>query len=340
MLDYSYGEKHSEYKDSAKYPRPIKNKGGETKINYFGSCRTVVKVIMITKASDLENIEVIETGTLVDKLSGVGGIPRGVITEVWGDSGIGKSSLALQAVARGQHSGMKCLYIDVEWAVSPIYAQKLGVDISKLDILREKCAEDILDATVDAADKYDFIVLDSIGALTPRAEIEKGNDGKVIGGQAGLLARFCRKIVPVLHMNNVALLLINHSFVDIMSGALKTSGGKKLEYAKSLSIRLKVDTTKSVKRGEEKVGKVIIGEVKKNKLAGNEGQKESSTFLFNEGYSQSADLFQEALDKGLIKRTGNTLFFNEIKLGTINKARETIKNNEELQKKISSLLKV
>lgn len=290
------------------------------------------------KASELEDVQVIPTGLFVDKLTGVGGIPRGHITEIFGDPGIGKSSLSLQIVAAAQKKGNTCVWADVEWGFTPRYAKALGVENEDLYLIREQYAEATLEAVEELIEKgnIDLIVIDSIGGLTPRAEMEKGIDGKTIGAQAGLVARFCRKIVPLLAMNNVALIVINHSFVDIMSGKIQTSGGKKLGYHKAVSIRLKQKTGVVLKSGDRQVGKVVVAQVwGKNRLAGTEGMEIDANIVFGQGFSVSADLFQEAVDRGVITKDGQSFVFRGEKIGRgANAAREAVTASKELQEQI------
>lgn len=295
----------------------------------------------IKYADSIGDIEVIPTGLFLDKLTGVGGIPRGVITEIWGDEGIGKSSLCLQAVVSAQKQGCNCLWADVEWSFEPRYAEALGVDNTKLGIITEQFAELTLDAIQEAveSDEWDLIVLDSVGGILPRAEAEKGSDGKTIGGQAGLVAKFCRKIVPLLRMHNVALVVINHGLVDIMSGKLLTSGGKKLGYHKSLSIRLKQKQGVSIKQGDRKVGKVVVGEVRKNRLAATEGLELDGHLLFGTGFSASSDLLADALEKGVISKKGNSYYLGTEKLAVgLTRLRKAIEDDKVLAEKVKVLL--
>jgi recombination protein RecA len=290
-------------------------------------------------ANEIAEVDVIPTGLFIDNLTGIGGIPRGVITEIFGDEGIGKSSLCLQLVANAQKQGLRCLWADVEWSYSASYAEILGVDNTKLGVMRERFAETILDALEEEIDsgKWDLVIFDSIGGVTPRAEVEKGIEGKVIGGQAGLLAKFCRKVVPSLRINNTALVVINHQFIDIMSGKLLTSGGKKLAYHKSLSIRLKAKSGVTIKQGDRKVGKVVIGEIRKNKLAATEGLMLDGQLIFGTGFSAGADLLNIAIDKGVITKSGNTYWFGKVKLGVgLGKARTMIEEDEKLMEAIKA----
>lgn len=290
-------------------------------------------------ANSLLNVEVIQTGTFLDKLTGIGGIPRGRITEIFGEAGLGKSSISLQAIATAQQDGYKCLFADVEWAYDARYAGMLGVDNAKLGLVREQFAEDVLDILEEEINKngWDLVVLDSIGGLLPRAEAEKDAGGKTIGSQASLVARFCRKLVPILALRNCALIVLNHSFTDIMSGKVKSSGGQKLDFHKSISIRLKPKYGTVLKVGDKIVGKVITGQVKKNKLASTEGLELDARIIFGEGFSKTADLLQDALDAGIFEKRGNTFYFENEKLGMISKVRELMKD-ESFSDKIKQAL--
>lgn len=296
----------------------------------------------IIYADSLAHVEAIPTGLFLDKLTGIGGIPRGFITEIFGDEGVGKSTVCLQAVAAAQKQGLKCLWADVEWSYSPLYATFLGVDNSKLGIIQTAFAEDVLDAIEEAANsgEWDLIVLDSVGGVLPRKEAEKGSDGKTIGGQAGLMARFCRKIVPILKQKNVALIAINHQFVDIMSGRIMQSGGKKLAYHKAISIRLKTKTGVSIKQGDKKVGKIILADVwGKNKVGSTEGMAMEAQIIFGTGFSAAADLLGDAIDKGVITKKGNTYYLGKEKLGIgLGKTRTMLEENPVLTDKVKYAL--
>lgn len=296
---------------------------------------------IIAYADSIEDVDVIPSGLpFIDKLTGLGGIPRGVITEVFGDESVGKSTLCLQIVASAQAQGLRCLWADVEWSYTPNYAAVLGVDNSKLGLIRERFAEDMLDALEEAADsgEWDLIILDSVGGILPRAEAEKNADGRTIGGQAGLIAKFCRKMVPAIKIHNVALVAINHSYIEVMgfsAGKILTSGGKKLRYHKSISIRLKPKVGVSVKVGDRKVGKVLVGEVRKNKLAPTEGLELDGTLVFGTGFSAAADVLNDALEKEVLTKKGNTYFFGEEKLGIgLGRVRKIIEEDEALRERI------
>lgn len=283
--------------------------------------------------------DVIPTGySSLDKILGTGGIPTKKITEISGAFSVGKSTLALSIIGSAQKEKMDTLWVDCEFSYDPLYASVLGVDNTKLDLVAEHFAEGNLDAIEEWIQfhKNALVVIDSIGGLLPRAEAEKGAEGKVIGGQAKLIATFCRKIVPLLSINNVALIVLNHQFTDLMSGKLKTSGGEKLGYHKSIWIMLR-KVNKRVMQGENQIGDVIEAEIRKNKLAGTLKQSAEMTMIYGEGFAKGANLMQEALDKGIITKIGNSYFMNGEKLCTgLPKLRELFKD-EVFTNKIKKL---
>lgn len=266
--------------------------------------------------SPYSKIDVIPT-TLsnLDRISGIGGIPTRKITEISGVYSVGKSTLGLLVVSSAQAQGRDCLWADSEFSFDEKYAETLGVELTQLDLLQERFAEDTLDAIEAWAEghKNALIVVDSIGQLLPRQEAEKDASGKVIGGQARLIAVFCRKMIPLIAINNIALVVLNHQRIDLMSGRLMTGGGAKLEYAKSLHISLK-KLNKRLMRGDQRIGDIIEAEIKKNKLAGTLRQSAELNLLYGKGFSAEADKMQDLLESGRLTKVGNTYFLDEAKV--------------------------
>ncbi len=294
---------------------------------------------MIKSAAEMDTkVEWIPTGlSSLDKILG-GGVPTKRITEISGPYSVGKTTLALTVVAQAQALKYKTLWVDQEWSWEGEYAQDLGVDLNKTFLIQERFAEIALDMVEAWADenKNGLIVIDAIGALLPRQEAEKSNEGKTIGGQAGLVAKFCRKIVPLLAINNIALIVLNHEFTDIMSGRIMTSGGRKLEYHKAVWLKLR-KLSKNISQGEQKIGEYIEAEIRKHKLVGTVRQTCELSLLFGKGFSAEADLFQEALDKGVITKDGQSYFFADKKLGRgLNAAREAL--TEEIMQEIKEFI--
>ncbi len=262
----------------------------------------------------------------LDQILG-GGIPHRKITEISGVFSVGKSTLALQIVAQAQRQKKECLWVDSEFSFGEDYATTLGVDCDLLDLIQARYAEEALDQIEEWAEQHksSLIILDSIGGLLPRAEAEKSAEGKTIGGQAKLIATFCRKLVPILAINNNALTVLNHQFTDLMSGKLKTSGGEKLAYAKSIWLMLRA-AGKNVMQGDTQIGTIILAEIRKNKLAPTLKQTCDLTMIYGSGFSAEADQFEEELASGVIEKKGNTFFRNGEKLGVGKlKAQEALK---------------
>jgi recombination protein RecA len=267
------------------------------------------------------------------------GIPSRKITEVSGQFSTGKSTLALSVIAEAQKLGMDTVWCDSEFSFDEEYAKTLGVDCDSLELVAERFAEANLDALEEWVEGHTnaLAVLDSIGGLLPRAEAEKGADGKTIGGQAKLIATFCRKLVPLLAINNVALIVLNHEFTDLMSGKLMTSGGAKLAYHKSIWLRLK-KMNKRVMQGENQVGDVIEAEVRKNKLAPTMRQSTELVLQYGQGFLRGADTMQDALDKSIVEKKGNSYYFEGEKIAVgLPKLREAFKD-EVFAGRVKSLL--
>lgn len=282
-----------------------------------------------------------------------GGIPLKRITEVSGQWSTGKTSFALQCVANAQKLGYETIWIDAEWSWENLYAKKLGVDTDKLGLVQTRAAEDSLDVILEylEGDKQKRIppgtdtlfVIDAVGALHPRDEAEKEAGGRTPGAQSALIARFCRKVVPMLWMNNCALIVLNHEYTPMefsMPGRppqVKTSGGKKLEYHKSIWLRLSRIGT-NLKVGDKFVGFKVKAEIKKNKLTDTEKEFTELEFFYNRGFNPTSDLKQDALDAEVITREGNTFFAFGEKIGGKSKLEEKMQDEQFVEKLKSALV--
>lgn len=296
----------------------------------------------ILAATTLTKLKILETGTPLDKASGIGGLPHGFITELWGPTNVGKSTIAFQCVAAAQKKGLRCLWIDVEhtfraYVANENRAANFGVDLTKLDVMVESDAESYINNTEQAIkdNTYDLIVMDSIGDLSSKIEQEKTAEEKTIGVQASLMTKFIRKIIWMVDMNETIFLVVNHERETLMGGIYQM-GGKKLAEKKKLSFRLREKKGPSglyaIKQGDKIVGKVIRITTTKNHFAPTEQQEIESNLLFQEGFSYAQDLLQDAIDRGVFERTGNTFHFRGEKIGTMQKLREWIKDEENVQK--------
>lgn len=224
-----------------------------------------------------------------------GGIPSRKIVEISGSYSVGKSTLALQLVAAYQKQNKPTLYCDSEFSFTTEYAKIMGVDCKELDLIQEQYAETCLDQLEAWATKHKngLIVLDSIGSLLPKEEAEKGAEGRSIGLQARLIGSFTRRVVPILALKNHTLIVLNHTFTDLNSGKLKTSGGAKLEYAKSIWLTLKRSYGKAPKRGSDGLKSVIFIEIecRKNKVAPTEGMKAEIELAQGNGFATQPIIF-------------------------------------------------
>ena len=242
------------------------------------------------KASESPHNETtfIPTGfPVIDSIVG-GGIPRKKIFECSGQWSVGKSTFALQVVAHAQKQGIACAWIDSEYSFSERYSKDLGIDMNKLDLSQQPYAELLLDDAEEWATKHKngLIVIDSIGGLLPKEESEKTSESRSIGLQARIVSSFCRRIVPILATKNHALIILNHNFVDIQTGRLKTSGGEKLSYARSVWLTLKRSYCKPAKRTKDGKKTILFleAEIRKNKLFPSEGMKCELEMIPGQGF--------------------------------------------------------
>ncbi len=284
-------------------------------------------------ASELEKVKVVQTDTPLDKLSGIGGLPRGFIVELWGKTNSGKSTIAFQAVASAQKQGLKCLWVDVEhtfraYVANPQRTENFGVDMKKLDVMIESTAEEYIDNVEEAirSKKYDVVVMDSIGDLSSKISQEKTASEKTIGVQASLMTKFVRDIIWMVDAHHVLFIAINHERVS-MDGLIYQMGGNKLAEKKKMSFRFREKVKDNViKQGERVVGKVIRIFVTKNHFAGTEKMEVESNLIFNSGFSYAQDLLDDAITRGVFQRKGNTFYMGEEKLGMIGALREKMQD--------------
>lgn len=299
--------------------------------------------IMKMTANSIVPVEVIPTGCLaVDVALGIGGLPRGRIIEVYGPESSGKTTLSLHAIAEAQKLGGQVAFIDAEHALDPFYATKLGVDLNKLYISQPDDGEQALEITdqLVRSGALDLIVIDSVAALTPRAEIEGDMGDSHIGLQARLMSQALRKLAGICDKTKTCIIFINQlrEKVGIMFGNPEvTTGGKALKFY--ASIRLDVRRTDSVKEGSDIVGNRTKVKVVKNKLAPPFKVAEFD-IIFGKGISNEGCLIDIGIDLGIVGKSGSWFSYNGERVcqGREN-LRQMLESNEQLRTELEQKIR-
>ncbi|MFA5052675.1 MAG: recombinase RecA [Parcubacteria group bacterium] len=285
------------------------------------------------------NIESIPSGSFsLDLALGVGGFPKGRIVEVFGPEMSGKSTLGLQIIAEAQKKGGKAAFIDAEHSLDPERAKKIGVDIKELIISQPDNGEEALNImeSLVKSGLIDVIIIDSVAALTPRAEIEGEMGAQYVGLQARMISQAMRKITAIAAKSKTLLVFINQIREKIgMMGygeTTTTPGGRALKFYSSVRVDLR--RIAQIKKGEEVVGNRVRAKVVKNKVAPPFRSTEFD-IMFNEGISYEGDLINTGLKYGIVKKSGNTYSFKEEKLGVgIEASKEKLRENKPLLREI------
>jgi recombination protein RecA len=290
------------------------------------------------------DVDVIPTGSpSLDLALGVGGVPRGRIIEIYGSESSGKTTLVLHIIAEVQKKGGRAAFIDTEHALDPDYAGKIGVKVKDLLISQPDNGEqalDIVEALVRSG-SVDVIVIDSVAALTPRAEIEGEMGDQHIGLQARLMGQALRKLAAITSKAKTAIIFTNQTRMQIgmmmFGNPVTTPGGKALKFY--ASVRIELRRTAQIKRGDEIIGSRIKAKVVKNKVAAPFKETEFD-IIYNEGISYYGDLLNLAFKKDIVKRSGMTYSFEDTKLGaSFDKAVEFLKTNIQTAKEILKRIK-
>ena len=289
-------------------------------------------------------IEAIQTGALaLDVALGVGGLPRGRVVEIFGPESSGKSTLAMHVVAEAQRNGGICAYIDAEHAMDPIYARAIGVDIDQLLISQPDTGEQALEIAdmLVRSGAIDVVVIDSVAALTPRAEIEGEMGDTHVGLQARLMSQALRKLTGNLSKTNTIMIFINQlrKKIGVMFGSPETTpGGRALKFY--ASVRLDIRRIESIKDGTEIVGNRTRVKVVKNKVAPPFRQAEFD-IMYGKGISREGSLLDMAVDMAIIKKSGAWFTYEGEQLG---QGRENAKNflsaNPEIMVEVSEKVRV
>ena len=285
------------------------------------------------------NIEAISTGALaLDLALGIGGLPRGRITEIYGPESSGKSTLAMHVVAEAQRNGGVCAYIDAEHAMDPIYARAIGVDVDQLLISQPDTGEQALEIAdmLCRSGAIDVIVVDSVAALTPRAEIEGEMGDTHVGLQARLMSQALRKLTGNISKTNTIIIFINQlrEKIGVMFGSPETTpGGRALKFYSS--VRLDIRRIESLKDGAEVVGNRTRVKVVKNKVSPPFRQAEFD-IMYGQGISREGSLIDLSVDLGIVKKSGAWFTYEGEQLGQGRENAKTyLKQNPEVMMEIS-----
>ncbi len=273
--------------------------------------------IMRLDGSDVQQVEVIPTGSVaLDVALGIGGLPRGRIIEIYGPESSGKTTLTLHAIAEAQAAGGVCAFIDAEHALDTEYARRLGVQLDDLLVSQPDCGEQALEIvdTLVRTGAIDLIVVDSVAALTPRAEIEGEMGDAHMGLQARLMSQALRKLTAQIHKTKTSLIFINQLRMKIglvFGNPETTTGGNALKFY--CSVRLDIRKKKPIKRGDEMIGSEVKVKVVKNKLAPPFREAEFE-ILFGTGINKLGELVDTAEKLGVVEKSGNWFSLDGAKL--------------------------
>jgi recombination protein RecA len=299
--------------------------------------------IMKLKEARPVDVDVIPTGSIsLDLALGVNGVPRGRVIEIFGPEASGKTTLALHIIAESQKRGGSGAFIDAEHAMDPDYARKIGVNVDELLISQPDSGEQALQIveTLIRSGQIDVIVVDSVAALTPRAEIEGEMGEFQIGLQARLMNQALRKLSAVVAKTKTVVIFLNQIRMKIgqMYGNPETTpGGLALKFF--ASVRIDLRRIAQIKHGEEIIGNRVKAKIVKNKVAAPFKIAEFDIY-YNEGISYVGDLINNAIKKGIIKKLGSWLQYENTKLGQgIEASKDFLKGNPELVKKIVAELR-
>ena len=289
------------------------------------------------------DVSVVSTGSLaLDIALGVGGLPRGRVVEIYGPESSGKTTLTLQAIAQCQGQGGTCAFIDAEHALDPVYAEKLGVQVDDLLVSQPDTGEQALEIAdmLVRSSAVDMVVVDSVAALTPKAEIEGEMGDSHVGLQARLMSQALRKLTANIKRSNTLVVFINQirMKIGVMFGSPETTtGGNALKFYSS--VRLDIRRIGSIKKGDEVIGNETRVKVVKNKVAPPFRQAEFE-ILYGEGISREGELIELGVREGLVEKSGAWYSYNGERIGQgKDNVRNFMKEHPEMADEIDRILR-
>ncbi len=300
-------------------------------------------VMRMGDARAVGNVPVISTGSLtLDVALGIGGIPRGRVIEIYGPESSGKTTLTLQAIAQAQRAGGTAAFVDAEHALDPEYAGKLGVDVDELLVSQPDTGEQALEIAdmLVRSSAVDIVVVDSVAALTPKAEIEGEMGDSHVGLQARLMSQALRKLTANIKRSNTTVVFINQirMKIGVMFGSPETTtGGNALKFYSS--VRMDIRRLGAIKRGDEVIGNETRVKVVKNKMAPPFRQAEFE-ILYGEGISREGELIDLGVQHGLVDKSGAWYSYNGDRIGQgKDNVRNHLKQHPEIAEEIDRALR-
>src|SRR6202158_1085614 len=300
-------------------------------------------IIRLANRDVLVPVSVIPTGALsIDAALGVGGVPRGRVIEIYGPESGGKTTLTLHIIAEAQKMGGQAAFIDAEHALDPVYAKKLGVDVDNLLVSQPDNGEQALEIAqkLIQSGAVDVIVVDSVAALVPRAELEGDMGDPQMGLQARLMSQALRKLTAIVSKSRTCLIFINQirEKIGVMFGNPETTtGGRALKFYASM--RVDIRRIQSIKEGDRVIGSRTRAKIVKNKVAAPFREAEFD-ILYGEGISREGDLIDLGVDKGVIEKSGTWMSYGGERMGQGREnARIFLKENKDIRDKIETALR-
>ena len=300
-------------------------------------------VMRMGDSTAVRNIEAISTGSLtVDIALGIGGVPKGRVVEIYGPESSGKTTMTLHIVAEAQKKGGTAAFVDAEHALDPMYAEKLGVDMDELLVSQPDTGEQALEITdmLVRSGAVDVVVVDSVAALTPRAEIEGDMGDSHVGLQARLMSQALRKLTANIKRSNCIVIFINQirMKIGVMFGSPETTtGGNALKFYSS--VRMDIRRIGAIKKGDEVIGNETRVKIVKNKVAPPFKQAEFE-ILYGEGVSHEGEIITLGVAQGIIEKSGSWYSYNGDRIGQgKDNVRMFLKDNPEIANEIEAKIR-